>query len=94
MKQQPFIYNFNYLSRQPSLYILGNDKLNTKTGIFISLIFLFVSLAFAIYSLYSFFDRNQAQLMYWKNSFPAQEYNLSDSFLLLASLGTLHKNKH
>ena len=87
MKQQPFIYNFNYLSRKPSLYILGNDKLNTKCGIVISLLFLFISLAFAIYSLYSFFDRNQAQLMYWKNSFPTQEYNLSDSFFVVGLFG-------
>ena len=87
MKQQPFIYNFNYLSRKPSLYILGNDKLNTKCGIVMSLLFLFISLAFAIYSLYSFFDRNQAQLMYWKNSFPTQEYNLSDSFFVVGLFG-------
>lgn len=93
MNKQPFIYNLNYLSKKPSLYILGNDRLNTKCGLIISIIFLLLSFSFAIYSLYTFFDKNEVRLMYWKDSFPSQEYNLSDSFFVVGLFGNFSQTQ-
>ena len=68
MQKQSIWYKIDYLTSQPSLYIFGQDKLQTKTGLFFSFLVIVLSFSFSIYFLIDFFQRKEPSILYLKES--------------------------
>lgn len=84
MQKQSIWYKIDYLTSQPSLYIFGQDKLQTKTGLFFSFLVIVLSFSFSIYFLIDFFQRKEPSILYLKESTSTvREFNLSDSLFML-----------
>lgn len=84
MQKQSIWYKIDYLTNQPSLYIFGQDKLQTKTGLFFSFLVIVLSFSFSLYFLIDFFQRKEPSILYLKESTSlVREFNLSDSLFML-----------
>lgn len=83
MKSQSILYNIDYLTDRPTLYVFGQDKFYTKGGIFVSLIVIITSICFGVIFINDFSHKKNVNIVYYKE-IPEQflSFNLSDSIFM------------
>ena len=80
MKKKPILYKIDFLTSQPTLFVFGEDKNQTKIGAIMSLLVVLSSLGLGIYFFYRFLIHSDLGLVYMKETkefFP--QFNLSES---------------
>ena len=61
-------YKIDFLTSQPSLFIFGHSKNQTKIGVFFSILVFMISLALGIYFFYVFITRSHLNIVYMKET--------------------------
>ena len=92
MNNKSILYHADYLTNSPSLFIFGNTKLNTKSGVLFSFISFIISLGFALYFLYDFFFKKAINILYTKETYGFKDsFNIDDSLFMVNLFGNFTK---